>query len=94
VKAVRNYNDVAKELTHIGAMVQRLEQLIQRECSDWQATVVAMPAYWRARIESNAELPPTLQPQARLLLARLDTLEARSQCRSNARGGVRCDRRA
>ncbi|MGF6969828.1 hypothetical protein OKW43_006923 [Paraburkholderia sp. WC7.3g] len=87
MKAARSYNDVANELTHIGAMVQRLERLVQRERVEWHATVVAMPAYWRARIEANAELPPALQPQARLLLARLDTLEAWSQRRPNARGG-------
>jgi hypothetical protein len=87
VKAAQNFNEVAKELTHIGAMVQRLERLVQGDCIDRPSTVVAMPAYWRARIEANAELPPALQPQARLLLARLATLEARAQFCSSTRGG-------
>ncbi|MEX3813954.1 hypothetical protein AB3X96_27435 [Paraburkholderia sp. BR13439] len=81
MNAARNYNDAANELKHIGTMVQRLEQLFHRDRVDWQGTVVATPAYWRARIEANAELPPALQPQARLLLARLATLEARSERR-------------
>ncbi|MBB5427007.1 hypothetical protein HDG40_005186 [Paraburkholderia sp. JPY158] len=83
MKAPRNYNDAANELKHISAMVQRLEQLVKRDCLDWQGTIVARPAYWRARIEANAELPPALQPQARLLLARLATLEARSERRGH-----------
>lgn len=93
VKAAQNHNEAAKELTHIGAMVQRLERLAQSDCIgiDRQSTVVAKPAYWRARIEANAELPLALQSQARLLLARLDTLEARSLHGSNTRGGnARC----
>ena len=92
VKAAQNYNEAAKELTHIGAMVQRLERLVHGDWIDRQSTVVAMPAYWRARIEANAELPLALQPQARLLLARLDMLETRSLHGSNTRGGnnARC----
>ncbi|MGF6546449.1 hypothetical protein [Paraburkholderia youngii] len=81
MNAARNYNDAANELKHISTMVQRLEQLVKRDCLDWQGTIVATPAYWRARIEANAELPPALQPQARLLLTRLATLEARSERR-------------
>ncbi|MGF6934564.1 hypothetical protein OKW41_003726 [Paraburkholderia sp. UCT70] len=86
MKAARNYKKVTRQLTHVSAIVQRLEQLVQGDRVDWQATGIAKPAYWRARIEANAELPPALQPQARLLLARLATLEARSQRRSSAQG--------
>ncbi|MGF6786398.1 hypothetical protein [Paraburkholderia sp. 35.1] len=82
MKAARNHNDVTRKLTHISAIVQRLEQLVQSDRVDWQGTGIARLAYWRARIEANAELPPALQPQARLA-----TLEARSQRRSSAQGG-------
>ncbi|MGF6637489.1 hypothetical protein [Paraburkholderia sp. MM6662-R1] len=78
MKAARNHNDVTRKLTHISGIVQRLEQLVQSDRVDWQGTGIATLAYWRARIEANAEL----QPQARLA-----TLEARSQRRSSAQGG-------
>ncbi|MBB5457861.1 hypothetical protein [Paraburkholderia sp. Cpub6] len=48
MKAARNHNDVTWKLTHISAIVQRLEQLVQCDRVDWQGTGIAAPAYWRA----------------------------------------------
>ncbi|RZF28998.1 hypothetical protein EVC45_14370 [Paraburkholderia sp. UYCP14C] len=68
MKAVRNHNDVVKELTHIGTLLQCLEQSVQRDCVDWLGTVFATPTFWRARIEANAELPP-VAPRPDVIIA-------------------------
>ncbi|OLL27990.1 hypothetical protein BTH42_29825 [Burkholderia sp. SRS-W-2-2016] len=75
MKSVRNINDAAKDLAHIGAVVLRLEQLAHSQRADWQTTVVTLPEYWRARVVANAAISPALEPQVRSLLARLEAIE-------------------
>ncbi|PAK15265.1 hypothetical protein DF156_13330 [Burkholderia ubonensis] len=69
------HHPAAQELAHIDAMVVRLEQLVQGENLDWKGTIVTQPDYWRARINGIAHLPPGLQQQVDMLLARLDAIE-------------------
>ncbi|WP_232291221.1 hypothetical protein [Burkholderia ubonensis] len=76
VKRMNYHNPAAQELVHIDAMVARLEQLVQGERLDWKGTIVTQPDYWRARINGIADLPPGLQQQVDMLLARLDAIEA------------------
>lgn len=86
-KPMRSYHHVANELAHISAMVAQLEHLIQ-DTGTGQENPVTSLDYWRARIQAvlDAELPPPLEPQVRVLRARLDALgAARSPTRSNRR---------
>jgi hypothetical protein len=67
-------------------MILRLEHLLH-DNDTAEASPVTSPDYWRARINvlQAARLPPTLEAQARALLARLDTLSAASHRRSQHR---------
>ncbi|WP_233834656.1 hypothetical protein [Paraburkholderia sp. ZP32-5] len=89
MKFLRNHDDVANELAHISAMIQRLEQLVRHDHDhiDLQATVVTLPAYWRARIEANLDVPPELEPQAQVLLHRLDAIDAVIEQRAHTPAG-------
>ena len=82
-KAHMSYDDYARELAHIRTMIGQVERLIHENDSG-PATAVASPDYWRARLNAvlEAELPPTLEPQVRALLARLDTLCAAARPRA------------
>ncbi|MCC8395458.1 hypothetical protein LJ656_22995 [Paraburkholderia sp. MMS20-SJTR3] len=75
VKSVRNINDAANDLAHIGTVVLHLEKLAQSRKTDWQSTIVTLPEYWRARVVANAAISPALEPQVRSLLARLEAIE-------------------
>ncbi|PAJ88606.1 hypothetical protein DF011_14525 [Burkholderia ubonensis] len=75
------HHPAAQELAHIDAMVVRLEQLVQGENLDWKGTIVTQPDYWRARINGIGHLPPGLQQQVDMLLARLDAIEAANRHR-------------
>jgi hypothetical protein len=68
------------ELTHIAAMIGRLERLpVQHRVL--QINIVVRPDYWRARINAvltRPDLPPTITSQASALMKRLDVLSAAS----------------